>query len=185
MIIVNNRKLHTAVFCELLRLIPSFELPLSKEIQSHLPVFCKSLPNPRKSLALILHNLNAPLASCASSLSYHMPAKTEATNNTIAAALLAFEKKASEIGTKYLYHHAQIFAKDLDLLGETYLREHELTSNAPVVWSRKLARVISNYFSNLPPAGQVEIMHVILDEEKIRLHTLIKSNYKRINTVSQ
>lgn len=185
MVTVNNRKLHTAAFRELLRLIPSFELPPSDEVQSHLPVFRKPLPNPRESLASILHDLNAPPAPRASSPSYHTPAETEATNNTIAAALPAFERKASEVENEHLRHHAQMLAEDLDPLGETYLREHKLTSNAPVVRSREQARVISDHFSNLPPAGQVEMMHAILDEEETRLHTLIKSSYERIDTVSQ
>ncbi len=185
MVTVNNQKLHTAVFRELLRLISSFELPPSDEVQSYLPVFRKPLLNPRESLASILHNLNAPPAPRASSLFYHMPAETEATNNTIAAALPAFERKASKVENEHLRNHAQMLAKDLDPLGETYLREHELTSNTPVVRSRELACVISNHFSNLPPAGQVEMMHAILDEEETCLHTLIKSSYERIDTVSQ
>ncbi len=133
MVTVNNRKLHTAAFRELLHLIPSFELPPSDKVQSHLPVFRKPFPNPRESLASILYDLNVPPAPCASSLSYHTPAETEATNNTIAAALPAFERKASEVENEHLRHHAQMLAEDLDPLGKMYLREHELTSNAPVV----------------------------------------------------
>ncbi len=106
-------------------------------------------------------------------------------NNTIAAALPAFEKKASEVENQHLRHHAQMLAKDLDPLGKTYLRKHELISNAPVVRSRKRACIISDHFSNLPPAGQVEMMYAILDEEETHLHTLIKSSYKRIDIISQ
>ncbi len=185
MVTVNNQKLHTAAFCELLRLILSFELLLSNKVQSHLPVICEPLPNPRESLASILHDLNAPPAPYTSSPSYHMPVETEATNNTIAAALPAFEKKASEFENEYLRHHVQMLAEDLDLLSETYLREQELISNTPIVQSRELACIISDHFNNLLPTSQFEIIHTILDEEGTRLHILIKSSYERIDTVSQ
>lgn len=185
MVTVNNWKLHIAAFRELLRLIPSFKLPLSNKVQSHLPIFRKPLPNPRKSLVSILRDLNAPLAPRSSSLSYHTPAETEATDNTIAAALPVFGRKASEVENEHLPHHAQMLVKDLDLLGKTYLRKYKLTSNAPAVQSRKLAHVINDHFSNLPPAIQVLMMHAILNEEETPLHTLIKSTYKRIDTISQ
>ena len=95
-----------------------------------------------------------------------MPAETEAINNIIAAGLPMFEKKASEVENKHLCHHVQMLAEDLDSLGETYFRKHELTLNAPVVQSAKLACVISYYFSIFPFFGQVEIMHAILNKKK-------------------
>ena len=54
-------------------------------------------------------------------------------DNTIAAPLLTFKKKASEVENKHLRHHAQMLAEDLDSFGKTYLKEHKLTSNAPVI----------------------------------------------------
>lgn len=185
MVRVNNQKLHTVTFWELLRLIPSFELLPSNEVQSHLPIFCKPLPNPYKSLASILRNLNTPPAPCALSVSYHTSAETEATVNTITAALPMFREKASEIENKHLWHYVQMLAKDLDLLGETYLRKQKLTSNTPVIQSYELICIINNHFDNLPPAGQVKIMHAILNKEETCLHTLIKSTYECINTISQ
>lgn len=44
---------------------------------------------------------------------------------------------------------------------------------------------MGKYFNNLLFAGQVKIMHIILDEEETHLHTLIKSIYKQINTIFQ
>lgn len=99
-------------------------------------------------------------------------------DNTNTVALPAFEKK-------HLCHHVQMLAKDLDPLGKTYLREHKLTSNAPVVQFLELAHVINDHFSILLLAGQVETIHAIFDKEETRLYTLIKSSYDRIDTVSQ
>ena len=62
-----------------------------------------------------------------------MPTETKTTDNTVMAALLVFEKKASEVENKHLRHYAQMLAKDLDLLGKTYLREYKLTSNTSAI----------------------------------------------------
>ncbi len=183
-IMMNNQKLHTVAFYELFCLIPSFELPSFNKFQSYLPVFCKSLLNLRKSLVSILYNLNVSPALRASSFSYHTLAKTEATNNTIAATLPAFKRKISKIENKYLRHYVQMLAKYLNLFGESYLREHELILNTPIVRLCKVACVISNHFSNLSPSGKVEMMYAILDEEEICLHILINSSYERIDTIS-
>ena len=78
-----------------------------------------------------------------------------------------------------------MLAKDLDLLGKTYLREYKLISNAPAIQSCELARIISNHFSNLPLAGQVKMMYAILNKKETHLYTLIKSTYERINIVFQ
>ena len=56
---------------------------------------------------------------------------------------------------------------DLELLQSTYVREHNLTSIAPIVRLPEQACAIGEQFNNLPPTGQVQIMHAILDEEKI------------------
>lgn len=109
----------------------------------------------------------------------------KAIDNTIVTALPIFGKKASKIENKYLCHHVQMLAKDLNLLSKTYLKKHELIFNAPVVQCSKLVCIINNHFSNFLPAGQVKIIYIILNEKETRLDTLIKSIYKRINTVSQ
>lgn len=114
-----------------------------------------------------------------------MLAEMEVTNNIIAVVLLLFGKKVFKVNKKYLRYHMQIFIKDLDPHSIMYLKKYELTSNAPVIQSRKLVCIISNYFSNLLPTGQVKIIHRILNKEETRLYTLIKSNYKGIDTVSQ
>lgn len=106
-------------------------------------------------------------------------------NNIIAVAFPMFEKKISEIKNKYLCYHMQMFAKDLVPFGKTYLKKHKLTLNAPIIQFCKLGCIISNHFNNFPPARQVKIIYVILNLEETRLHTLIKSSYKCINTVSQ
>lgn len=153
---INNQKLHIATFCKLFYLTSSFGLLSSNKVQSHLPVFYKPLLNPRKLLALILHDLNASSTPCTLSFFYHMPAEIEAMDNTIAAAPSTFEKKASEVENKCLRYHAQMFAKDLDPLGVAYLRKHKLMSNAPVIQSLKLACVIINHFNILPPPAKLK-----------------------------
>ena len=50
---VPNWKLHTAAFRELLRLVPTFLLPPSREFQLSLPSFRDPLPNPRKAVATL------------------------------------------------------------------------------------------------------------------------------------
>lgn len=44
---------------------------------------------------------------------------------------------------------------------------------------------MGKHFNNLTSAGQVEIMHTILDKEEIHLHTSIKAMYKQINIIFQ
>lgn len=51
--IVFNRKLHTTAFWELLRLVPTFLLPLSRKFQLSLPSFRNLLPNPQKAVAAL------------------------------------------------------------------------------------------------------------------------------------
>lgn len=130
---MSNQKLHTEAFCKLFCLVPSFELPPPSKIQSCLPVFYEPLPNPRKLLTKILQILNAPSTPHALSPSCYMSAEIAVMDDTITAVRPAFEKKASEVENKYMRHHAQMFAKVLDLLGVTYLRKHKLTSIASVI----------------------------------------------------
>ena len=40
-------------------------------------------------------------------------------------------------------------------------------------------------FNNLPLAGQVQMMHAILDEEETRLHAMIIATLERIDTILQ
>lgn len=103
---------------------------------------------------MILQTLNTPLAPCASSVSYYMLAETAAMDDTIVATRPAFEKKASKVKNKYMRHHAQMFAEDLNPLGVTYLKKRELMSITPVLQSCKQACVIDKHFNNLPPATQ-------------------------------
>ena len=56
--IVSNQKLHTAAFWELLRLVPIFLLPPSRDFQLNLPSFRNPLPNPQKVVAAFQLVLN-------------------------------------------------------------------------------------------------------------------------------
>lgn len=145
---VNNQKFYAIVFCQFFYLILSFKLSSFDKVLSHFLVFCKPLPNLHNLLILILYNLNAFLALHTSNLSYYILAKIEAINITIAAILSAFEKKIFEIKNKYLRHYTQILTKNLDPLGETYLRKYKLTSNALIIQSCELVCIIRNLFSN-------------------------------------
>ena len=72
----------------------------------------------------------------------------------------------------------QILGKDLDLLGITYFKEHNLISVAPILYLRNQASAMSKYFNNLTTSNQIKMMYAILDKEEIHLHTLIKAMYK-------
>ena len=101
---------------------------------------------------------------CALDLSYYTPAKTAATNKTIAAAIPAFIAKATDIENEHLRRHAINLMDDLELLQSTYLKKHNLTSIAPIVRFLEQARAIGEQFNNLPSAGQVQMMHTILNK---------------------
>ena len=182
---VPNRKLHTAAFRELLRLVPTFSLPPSNEFQCVLPSFRDPLPNPREAIAALQLVLKSPMLPRALDPSYYTPAETAATDEAIAAAMPEFMTKATDNEKELLRRHAVNLMDDLEPLQSSYLREHNLTSIAPVVRSPEQARAMGEQFNNLPPAGQVQMMHAILDEEETRLHAMIRATLERIDTISQ
>lgn len=182
---VPNRKLHTAAFRELFRLVPTFSLPPSREFQLSLPSFRDPLPNPREAIAALQLVLKSPMTLRALDPSYYTPAETVATDETIAAAMPAFVAKATDTENEHLRRHAVNLMDDLEPLQSTYLREHNLTSIAPVVRSPEQARAMGEQFNNLPPAGQVQMMHAILDEEETCLHAMIRATLERIDSISQ
>ena len=122
---------------------------------------------------------------CALDLLYYTPAKMAATDEAIAAAMSAFVAKATDIENEHLRRHAVNLMDNLEPLQSTYLREHNLTSIAPIVRSLEQTCAMGEKFNNLPPAGQVQMMHAILDKEKIRLHAMIRATLKRIDSISQ
>ncbi len=77
---VPNRKLHTATFCEPLRLIPTFLLPPSNNFQLSLPSFLEPLPNLREAIAALQLVLKSPMVPYALDPSYYTPAETVVTN---------------------------------------------------------------------------------------------------------
>lgn len=125
------------------------------------------------------------MASRALDLSYYTPAETAATDEAIAATMEAFVEKATDNENEHLRRHAVNLMDDLEPLQSSYLREHNLTSIAPVVRSPEEARAMGEQFINLPLAGQVQMMHAILDEEETRLHATIRATLERIETISQ
>lgn len=99
---VSNWKLHTAVFQELLRLVPIFLLPLFREFQLSLPSFRNPLLNSRKAVAALQLVLKSPMTPCALNPSYYTPAERAAINKAIALAMPAFVAKAMDIENEYL-----------------------------------------------------------------------------------
>ncbi len=53
LITMPNRKLYTAIFYELFRLVPTFSLPLSNNFRLSLPSFFEPLPNPHEAIAAL------------------------------------------------------------------------------------------------------------------------------------
>ncbi len=95
-----------------------------------------------------------------------------------------FVAKATDNENKHLRRHAMWLMDNLELLQSSYLTEHNLTSIAPVVRSPEQACAMDEQFNNLPPAGQVQIMHTILNEEETRLHAMIRATLEWIDTIS-
>ncbi len=96
-----------------------------------------------------------------------------------------FVAKATDNENKHLQYHAICLIDDQEPLQSLYLTEHNLTSIAPIVRSLEQTRAMGKQFNNLPPVGQVQIMLVILNEEEIRLHTMIRATLERIDTILQ
>ena len=97
--------------------------------------------------------LKSPITPCALDPLYYTLAETAAIDEVIATAMLAFVAKATDIENEYLRCHTINLMDDLEPLQSTYLREHNLTSIAPIVRSPEQARAIGEQFNNLPPAG--------------------------------
>ena len=133
--IVPNWKLHTTVFWKLLLLIPTFLLPSSWKFQLSLPSFRDPLPNLQKAVAAFQLVLKSPMTPCALDLSYYTPAETAATNEAIAATMLAFVAKITDIENKHLRRHSINLIDNLEPLQSTYLRKHNLMSIASIVKS--------------------------------------------------
>lgn len=94
---VPNRKLHTVVFWELLRLVPTFSLPPSQEFQLSLPNFLDPLPNVYEAIVALRLALKIPMAprTLKPSLdpSYYTSAQTAVT-----VSLCHFGRNASVCG---------------------------------------------------------------------------------------
>ncbi len=182
---VPNRKLHTATFRKLLRLVPTFSLPPSNDFQLSLPSFLEPLPNLREVIAALQLVLKSPMVPRTLDPSYYTPAETVTTNEAIATTMSEFVAKATENESEHLWGHAMCLMDDLEPLQSSYLMEYNLTSIAPVVRSPEQARTMSEQFNNLSPAGQVQVMYAILNEEETRLHAMIRAMLERIDTISQ
>lgn len=139
---VSNRKLHTATFQELLRMVPTFSLPPSREFQLSLPCFPNPLPNPRKAVAALQLVLKSLMTPCAPDPSYYTPAEMTATDEAIATTMPVFVAKATDIENEYLRRYAVNLMDDLEPLQSTYLKEHNLTSITTIVRSPELACAI-------------------------------------------
>ena len=125
------------------------------------------------------------MTPCALDLLYYTPAKTAATDEAIGAAMLAFVAKATDIENKHLRRHSVNLMDSLELQQSLYLRKHNLTSIALIVRSPEQTRAMGEQFNNLPPAEQVQMMYAILDEDKTRLHTMIRTTLEQIYSILQ
>ncbi len=117
--------------------------------------------------------------------SYYTPAETTAIDEAFATAMPKFVAKATENKNEHLWRHAMCLMDDLELLQSSYLTEYNLTSIAPNVRSPEQARAIGEQFNNFPPAGQVQMMYAILNEEETCLHAMIRATLEQIDTISQ
>lgn len=120
---------------------------------------------------------------CALDPLYYTLAETAATNKEIAAVMLAFLAKATDIKNKHLQRHDINLMDNLQPLQSTYLREHNLTLIALIVRFLEQSCAMGEQFNNFSPARQVEIMYVIPAEEETRLHAMIKATLERINSI--
>lgn len=131
--IVLNWKLHTVAFCKLLCLVPTFSLLPSNDFQLSLPGFRNPLPNPRGVIAVFQLGLKSLMVPCTLDPSYYTLAKTAATNEAIAVAMSEFVAKATDNEKELLRRHAVNLIENLKPLQSLYLKEHNLTTIAPVV----------------------------------------------------
>ena len=134
---VPNWKLHTAAFRELLRLVPTFLLPPSREFQLSLSSFCDPLPNLQKAIVTFQLVLKSFMTPRTLDSLYYTLAKTTATDKVIAAAMSVFVAKVTDIKNEHLRRYTVNLMDDLKLLQSTYFRKHNLTSIASIVRSLK------------------------------------------------
>ncbi len=125
------------------------------------------------------------MVPCALDPSYYTPVETTSTDEVIAVAIPEFVAKVIENENEHLWRHAMCLMDDLEPLQSSYLMEHNLTSIVPIVRSPEQACAIGEQFNNLLPARQVQMMHAILNEEKTRLHAMIRATLEWIDTISQ
>lgn len=172
-------------FCKFFHLIPTFLLSPSNNFQLSLPSFCKPLPNPHEAIAAFQLVLKSPIVLCILNSLYYTPAETAATDEAIAAAMPKFVIKITDNENKYLRCYTVCLIDNLELLQSSYLKEYNLTSIAPIVKFPEQTCIIGELFNNFLPAGQVQIMYVILDKEKTRLYAMIKAILEQINIILQ
>lgn len=116
---------------------------------------------------------------------YKTPAKTAVTNEAITATMLEFIAKAMDHENEYLQYYTIYLIDNLESLQSLYLTKYNLISITPDIRSPEQARIMSKQFNNLPSARQVQMIYAILNEEEIRLHTMIRAMLKQIDTISQ
>lgn len=125
------------------------------------------------------------MVPCTLDLLYYTSVETVATDKVIIAAMPKFIVKVTDNENKHLWRYAVNLIDNLELLQSLYLKEHNLTSIAPVLKSLKQARAISTQFNNLLFTSPVQMMYAILDEKKIYLYTMIRAKLKEMDNISQ
>ena len=80
---------------------------------------------------------------CTLDLLYYTLAKRVATDKAIAIFMPMFVIKVTEIENKHLQRHAVNLIDNLKPLLSTYLKEHNLTSIAPIVKSLEQVHIIN------------------------------------------
>lgn len=105
------------------------------------------------------------------------------TDKAVAIVLPDFVEKVIETEDKHLWSHALKLMKKLEPLQPLYLTEHNLTLITPIVRFPEQDYIIGELFTNLPPAEQTKMMHIILNKEEKHLHVIIRAIIEQIDTV--
>lgn len=99
--------------------------------------------------------------------------------------MLEFVAKVTDNEEELLWRHPINLMDDLELLQPSYLRDYNPTSIAAVVKSPKQVCAMDEQLNNFALTGPAQMMHIILDEEEIYLHFMIKATLEQINTILQ
>lgn len=129
--------------------------------------------------------MKSPITPPVLDLLYYTLVETAAINKAIASEMPVFVPKAIDIENKHLRRHVVNLMDDLEPLKSTYLKEHNLISIALIMRFSEQVCAIGEQFNNLLLAGQVQMMHAILDKKETHLYTMIRATLEQIDSILQ